>query len=92
MSNDTKSKNAIDYIDWLEKLIANEYFNYYEYSEFENLETIGKGQKFILLSKVGLNERKLLLCCNAIVIDLLSVDLDDDSEFYAQKNERNMNT
>ncbi|RIA87250.1 kinase-like domain-containing protein [Glomus cerebriforme] len=43
MSSNAKSKDANEYIDWLEKSIANEYFNYYEYSEFENLETIGKG-------------------------------------------------
>ncbi|PKK59818.1 kinase-like protein, partial [Rhizophagus irregularis] len=31
------------YINWLEKSIADEYFNYYEYSEFKNLEPIGSG-------------------------------------------------
>ncbi|RIA81104.1 kinase-like domain-containing protein [Glomus cerebriforme] len=36
-------KNINDYIDWLEKSVANEYFNYFEYSEFKNLETIGSG-------------------------------------------------
>ncbi|RIA80054.1 hypothetical protein C1645_839382 [Glomus cerebriforme] len=38
MSN--KIKDANFYIDWLEKSITNEYFNYYEYSGFKNIESI----------------------------------------------------
>ncbi|RIA84480.1 hypothetical protein C1645_832191 [Glomus cerebriforme] len=37
------NKDANYYIDWLEKSIANEYFNYYEYSEFKKLKPIGSG-------------------------------------------------
>ncbi|RIA83962.1 kinase-like domain-containing protein [Glomus cerebriforme] len=32
-----------DHIDWLEKSIANEYLNYYKYSDFKNVEQIGSG-------------------------------------------------
>ncbi|RIA90114.1 kinase-like domain-containing protein, partial [Glomus cerebriforme] len=42
MSNN-KIKDSNFYIDWLEKSITNEYFNYYEYSEFKNIEPIGSG-------------------------------------------------
>jgi len=31
------------YIDWLENSIADEYFTYYEYSDFKNLQPIGNG-------------------------------------------------
>ncbi len=30
-------------IDWLEKSIADEYINYYEYSNFKNIQRIGSG-------------------------------------------------
>jgi len=41
MSNKIESS---DYnIDWFEKSIANEYLNYYEYSDFQNIQRIGKG-------------------------------------------------
>ena len=43
MLNETDFKESNDYINWLEKAIANEYFNYYEYSEFNNLDPIGSG-------------------------------------------------
>jgi hypothetical protein len=46
MSKETKEtdlKETNYYIDWLEKSIENEYLNYYEYSEFTNLEPIGSG-------------------------------------------------
>ena len=42
MSN-SKNKDANYYINWLEKSIEDEYLNHYEYSEFENLESIGSG-------------------------------------------------
>ncbi|PKY44667.1 hypothetical protein RhiirA4_514433 [Rhizophagus irregularis] len=41
--NETDIKEPNYYINWLEKSIADEYFNYYEYSEFKNLEPIGSG-------------------------------------------------
>ena len=31
------------YISWLEKSITDEYFNNYEYSDFRNIQPIGKG-------------------------------------------------
>ncbi|RIA86508.1 hypothetical protein C1645_779533 [Glomus cerebriforme] len=43
MSNETNFKDSNDYIVWLEKSIADEYFNYYEYLEFKNLNPIGSG-------------------------------------------------
>ncbi|PKC66373.1 kinase-like protein [Rhizophagus irregularis] len=43
MSNKTDLKKSKDYIKWLEKSISNEYFNFYEYSEFSNLSPIGSG-------------------------------------------------
>ncbi|CAB4387578.1 unnamed protein product [Rhizophagus irregularis] len=46
MSKETKEtdpKESNYYIDWLEKSIANEYLNYFEYSEFKNSELIGSG-------------------------------------------------
>ncbi|POG63000.1 hypothetical protein GLOIN_2v1485008 [Rhizophagus irregularis DAOM 181602=DAOM 197198] len=42
-------KKSSDCIDWLEKSIANEYFNYYEYSEFNNLCPIGSGSYGIVV-------------------------------------------
>ncbi|RGB34412.1 hypothetical protein C1646_760550 [Rhizophagus diaphanus] len=41
--NETDIKEPNYFINWLEKSIADEYFNYYEYSEFKNLEPIGSG-------------------------------------------------
>ncbi len=32
-----------DYIDWLDRSISNEDINYYEYSEFKNVQEIVKG-------------------------------------------------
>ncbi|GBB87033.1 hypothetical protein RclHR1_01350008 [Rhizophagus clarus] len=47
MSKETKvanhSKETNIYIEWLEKSIADEYINYYEYSEFKNFKLIGSG-------------------------------------------------
>jgi hypothetical protein len=40
MSNETNFKESVD---WLEKSISNEFLNYYEYSEFNNLVYIGSG-------------------------------------------------
>ena len=31
------------YIDWLEKSIAEEHIKYYEYSDFKNVQQIGRG-------------------------------------------------
>ncbi|CAB4438016.1 unnamed protein product [Rhizophagus irregularis] len=42
-TKETDPKESNYYIDWLDKSIANEYFNYYEFSEFKNLELIGSG-------------------------------------------------
>ena len=32
-----------NYVDWLEKSIANEHIKYYEYSDFNNIQQIGSG-------------------------------------------------
>ncbi|RIA93090.1 kinase-like domain-containing protein [Glomus cerebriforme] len=42
MSNETDLKESKVYSDWLKKSIDNEYFNYYNYSEFKNLKQIGR--------------------------------------------------
>ena len=42
-ANIKESNIHIDHTDWLEELITNEYLNYYEYSDFKNMEPIGKG-------------------------------------------------
>ena len=34
---------TINYVDWLENAIANEHLDYFEYSEFKNIQPIGKG-------------------------------------------------
>ncbi len=41
ISNETDLEES-NCIDWLEKSIADEYFNYYEYSDFKNIFLIGK--------------------------------------------------
>ncbi|CAB4387562.1 unnamed protein product [Rhizophagus irregularis] len=46
MSKETKEtdlKESNIYIDWLEKSIADEYINYYAYSEFKHLKPLGSG-------------------------------------------------
>ena len=43
MSNKTDLKESNPYIDWLENSIANEHFIYYKYSDFKNIQKIGKG-------------------------------------------------
>ncbi|CAG8626306.1 11415_t:CDS:2 [Funneliformis caledonium] len=40
MSNDI---DIHEYLNWLEKSIVDEYFNYYEYSDFNNIQPIGSG-------------------------------------------------
>ena len=40
------------YVDWLEKSIANDYFQYYEYSDFKNIQPIGNGN-FRKVSRVS---------------------------------------
>ena len=43
MSDITDIKESRLYIDWLEKSIIDKYINYYEYSDFKNLQSIGEG-------------------------------------------------
>lgn len=40
MSTDSHTKN---YVDWLERSIANEHINYYQYTDFKNIQNIGSG-------------------------------------------------
>ena len=35
--------NIVSLKDWLENSITNEYLNYYEYSEFKNIQRLGGG-------------------------------------------------
>jgi serine/threonine protein kinase len=39
MSNSTKTED----LDWLNNSIAEEHIKYYEFSEFKNIQSIGKG-------------------------------------------------
>ncbi len=43
MSDDTDIKDSNFYINWLEKAIIDKCLNYYEYSEFKNIQSVGKG-------------------------------------------------
>ncbi|GES80192.1 kinase-like domain-containing protein [Rhizophagus clarus] len=43
MSNNNNPKDLIKYINWLEKSISDEYLDYYKYSEFKNIQQLGKG-------------------------------------------------
>ncbi len=43
MTNDINNKDSNFYIDWLEKSITDKFFNYYEYSDFKNIQSAGKG-------------------------------------------------
>ncbi|CAG8761933.1 7235_t:CDS:1, partial [Rhizophagus irregularis] len=42
-SKETDPKESNIYIVWLEKSVADEHINYYNYSEFKNLEPLGSG-------------------------------------------------
>ena len=42
MSNVTNNKDSYS-PDWLEKAIDNEHLDYFEYSEFKNIQPIGNG-------------------------------------------------
>ena len=39
----SKAKDSDDYIDWIETAIDRGYIKYYEYSDFKNIHSIGKG-------------------------------------------------
>ena len=39
----TNAKDSNEYIDWLENSIANDYLDYYKYSDFKNMRQIGNG-------------------------------------------------
>ena len=43
MSNEADSEELNVNIVWLEKSIADEYLNYYEYSDFRDIKLIGQG-------------------------------------------------
>jgi hypothetical protein len=43
MAEITEIKDLNYYINWLDKSITEEYINYYEYSDFTNIQQIGKG-------------------------------------------------
>ncbi|GBC03724.1 hypothetical protein RclHR1_05290012 [Rhizophagus clarus] len=48
MSKKTILKGSNHYNEWLEKLIINKHINYYEYSEFKNIQPIGSGSYGII--------------------------------------------
>src|SRR6266516_860687 len=37
------NENADDWINWIEEALAKEYFKYYEYGKFKNIQEIGSG-------------------------------------------------
>lgn len=41
MSKEAFERDSDYCVDWLEKSITEEYFHYYEYSKFENIQEIG---------------------------------------------------
>ena len=43
MSNKTDIKESNFYINWIEKSITDKYLNHYDYSNFNNLQSIGVG-------------------------------------------------
>ncbi len=43
MTNETDLEKSNVHIYWLEKSITDEYINHYEYSNFKNIQPIGKG-------------------------------------------------
>ena len=42
-SSDPNYTNADEWVQWIEDGISREYINYYEYSEFQNIQQIGFG-------------------------------------------------
>jgi hypothetical protein len=57
MSNETEQSDPMEsniYRDWLKKSINDEGINYYNYSEFKKLETIGNGS-YAKVSRAKLN-------------------------------------
>ena len=43
MSNSVDIKDSNYYIDWLEKSITDGYLDYYDYSEFKDIQKLGSG-------------------------------------------------
>ena len=43
MSKNTKIKDLNYYINWLNNAITEEHIKYYEYSDFKNIQQIGRG-------------------------------------------------
>jgi hypothetical protein len=39
-----ETKNSNEWISWIESAIAKEYFKYYEYKNFSNIQEIGSGK------------------------------------------------
>jgi len=43
ISNETDLEESNVYINWLKKSIADEYLNYYKFTDFKNTQQIGEG-------------------------------------------------
>src|ERR1043165_8417827 len=42
-NSNTNSTNADEWVRWIENGISNEYINYHDYNEFQNIQRIGYG-------------------------------------------------
>jgi hypothetical protein len=49
MAENSKTKDLNYYTDWLDKSITEEHIKYYEYSDFTNIQQIGKGSYGIVI-------------------------------------------
>ena len=59
---------SLSNIEWLEKSITDEYFNHYDYSDFKNLQPIGKGS-FGNVRRVNLKNSDLLFALKSFNYD-----------------------
>ena len=43
MATDKQTKNTNDYVNWVERAVTENYFKYYDYSEFTNMKEVSNG-------------------------------------------------
>ena len=70
MSNKTDLKDIC--IDWLENSIADEHFRFYEYSDFKNVQKIGKGS-FGNIMRVNWKDTHLIFALKSFKDDIVSL-------------------
>ena len=66
-------QNKTDLIDWLENSISDEHFRYYEYSDFKNIQTIGKGS-FGNVVRVNWKDTDLFFALKSFKNDIVSMN------------------